>query len=93
MTTISKLIDAYWDCAYREGVEGRTHDTPNGDAQRIRSQIDAHLSWEARVPDALPVPCCDPPMMDDDDWRRDGYVEGWNACRQAMLSQRGKAES
>ena len=36
----SELIDAYWDCAYREGAEGRTHDTRNGDAQRIRSQID-----------------------------------------------------
>lgn len=47
--TLNELIDAYWDCAYREGKDGRTHDTPSGDAQRIRSQIDAHLSAQAGV--------------------------------------------
>lgn len=42
--TLPDLIDAYWDCAYAEGKEGRTHDTPDGKAQAIRNAIDAHLA-------------------------------------------------
>ncbi len=43
MTHINDLLDAYWDAAYQEGKEGRTHDTPDGKAQAIRSAIEAAL--------------------------------------------------
>lgn len=41
---IEGLIDAYWALAYAEGKEGRTTDTPDGDAQRIRSAITDRLT-------------------------------------------------
>ncbi len=37
------LIDLYWDIAYQEGEEGRTHDTECGKAQRCRSAIELAL--------------------------------------------------
>gem|GEM_PF-6100904 len=37
------LIDAYWCLAYKEGEEGRTHDTKNGDAQRVLSDITSYV--------------------------------------------------
>jgi hypothetical protein len=37
------LIDRYWELAYAEGKEGRDHDTEAGDAQKVRSRIDAIL--------------------------------------------------
>lgn len=37
------LIDAYWCLAYKEGEEGRSHDTENGDAQRILSGITSYV--------------------------------------------------
>ena len=43
MTHIHELLDAYWDAAYQEGKEGRTHDTPDSKAQAIRSAIEAAL--------------------------------------------------
>ena len=63
MMTISELIDAYWDCAYLEGKEGRTYDTINGDAQRIRSQIDAHLSQPQPVAQGEAVACMFPSIV------------------------------
>jgi len=37
------LIDLYWDIAYQEGKEGRTHDTEDGKAQRCRHAIEVAL--------------------------------------------------
>jgi hypothetical protein len=37
------LIDAYWCLAYKEGEQGRTHDTKNGDAQRVLSDITSYV--------------------------------------------------
>jgi hypothetical protein len=36
---LEELLDSYWDAAYSEGREGRTHDTEDGRAQEIRSKI------------------------------------------------------
>lgn len=33
------LLDAYWNAAYAEGVEDRTHDTLEGSAQTARNSI------------------------------------------------------
>lgn len=33
---LEALIDKYWDLAYLEGNEGRTVDTPDGEANRTR---------------------------------------------------------
>lgn len=49
----------------------------------------AHLAKGAQVPDErvyAPLP------SDADEYDR-GHVDGWNACRKAMLSQRGEVES
>jgi hypothetical protein len=40
---IEGLIDAYWNLAYTEGQQGRTTDTPEGDAQQVRSAITKRL--------------------------------------------------
>lgn len=37
------LVDRYWDLAHIEGREGRTHDTPDGAAQRTRRLIEETL--------------------------------------------------
>lgn len=37
------LIDLYWDIAYHEGKEGRTHDNEDGKAQRCRNSIETLL--------------------------------------------------
>lgn len=42
--TLCELIDQYWDIAYAEGQEGRTHDTEAGDAQRVRSGINRAIA-------------------------------------------------
>lgn len=41
MTTelIATLLDQYWDAAFKEGSEGRVHDTQDGNAQSIRTQL------------------------------------------------------
>lgn len=43
MSSISDLIDRYWDLAYAEGRENRQHDTKNGDAQDCRLEINDHI--------------------------------------------------
>lgn len=37
------LIDLYWDIAYQEGKEGRTHDTEDAKARRCRHAIEVTL--------------------------------------------------
>lgn len=44
-----ELIGQYWDLAYAEGKEGRTTDTPNGDAQRTLAAIEAKLGDMSRL--------------------------------------------
>ena len=39
-----ELIDRYWDLAYAEGKEGRTHDTEAGDAQQCRHEIESRIA-------------------------------------------------
>jgi hypothetical protein len=41
---LNELIDRYWDLAYAEGQEGRTHDTASCDAQRTRDEISRAIS-------------------------------------------------
>ena len=41
---ILALIDEYWNIAYQQGVEGRSHDNEAGDAQRVLSEITAALA-------------------------------------------------
>ncbi len=41
---IGGLIDRYWDLAYAEGQEGRQFDTPSGDAQRARYDLDRAIA-------------------------------------------------
>jgi len=43
MTTLMDLIDEYWDLAWSEGRRGVSSDTRDGDAQRVRSAIDAKI--------------------------------------------------
>lgn len=51
---VERLIDEYWDLAFMEGASGRTTDTPNGDAQRVRSAISSLLvSLPSQVAEAL----------------------------------------
>lgn len=38
---LMELVAQYWDLAYAEGAEGRTHDTEDGAAQRVLSEIRA----------------------------------------------------
>lgn len=44
LAEIEALVSEYWDLAYVEGEAGRTTDTPDGDAQRVRSAISAALT-------------------------------------------------
>ena len=37
---VLELVDRYWDLAYQEGKEGRTHDTEEGSAQATRSELE-----------------------------------------------------
>lgn len=37
---LRELIAEYWDLAYAEGAESRSHDTPAGDAMRVSAEID-----------------------------------------------------
>lgn len=49
---LREQIDRYWNLAYAEGVEGRTHDTKDGDAQKTSMEIDRlinELSDDGRV--------------------------------------------
>lgn len=41
---LMSLVDRYWDLAYAEGAEGRTHDTPAGDAARTRQALEDELT-------------------------------------------------
>lgn len=36
---LEQLLDTYWQCAFDEGREGRTHDTVDGKAQRTLSAL------------------------------------------------------
>jgi hypothetical protein len=44
MLEILLLIGEYWDIAYREGRDGRTSDTKEGDAQRVWSELSTLIS-------------------------------------------------
>ena len=53
---LNELLAQYWDAAYQEGSEGRTHDTEDDKAQRILTEIqalfensivDAHMAGQA----------------------------------------------
>lgn len=44
MTDLRELIGEYWNLAYKEGVEGRTHDTEAGDGQRVWLAINAAIT-------------------------------------------------
>lgn len=47
------LLDAYWNAAYAEGVEDRTHDTLEGSAQTARNSIvDAFNKLRAELAEA-----------------------------------------
>lgn len=37
------LIDLYWDIAYKEGKDGRRHDTEDGKAQKCRHLIETSI--------------------------------------------------
>jgi gamma-glutamyl:cysteine ligase YbdK (ATP-grasp superfamily) len=41
---LKAAIEDYWNLAYNEGREGRNHDTPDGDAQRVREEIETLIS-------------------------------------------------
>jgi hypothetical protein len=43
VTKLMGMVDRYWDLAYAEGAEGRTHDTPTGDAAETRQVIQDEL--------------------------------------------------
>ena len=57
MTDIMELIDKYWDLAYKEGSEDRKHDTQNGDASKIRFQLESRISAMQEVVDAAVKNC------------------------------------
>ncbi len=42
-----ELLDQYWQCAFDEGQEGRTHDTEDGKAQRTLSALRALFKPQA----------------------------------------------
>lgn len=48
------LVAQYWELAYAEGAEGRTHDTEDGAAQRTLSEIRAAAQALA-VPEGMPA--------------------------------------
>lgn len=41
--TTMELIDVYWDAAFAEGKEGRTHDTKDGTAQKTRAALEQRI--------------------------------------------------
>lgn len=41
--SLRNLIDEYWSIAYKEGMDGRTHDTEDGKAQKCRHEIEVLL--------------------------------------------------
>ena len=45
------LIDKYWCLAYAEGKENRTHDTEEGDAQRVSIAIDKAITALSAAPE------------------------------------------
>lgn len=50
---IDDLLDAYWDAAYEEGINGRTHDTHDGRAQAIRSALVGALKARGQWPEHI----------------------------------------
>lgn len=62
MKTLRELIVRYWNLAYAEGKEGRDHDTPNGDAQRVWHEIDGYLTDLERSL-SKPVACMYPRIV------------------------------
>lgn len=77
-------------------------ETDGGSYTDMCNAIDAHLAKGAQVPDehnAAHYECTDSLCIDEpceSAWHRDayslGHMDGWNACREAMLSQRGEVE-
>lgn len=46
----SELLDAYWDAAYKEGVEDRKHDTIEASAQKARiALVEAFAAKNAEI--------------------------------------------
>lgn len=43
MTSFTELLGAYYDAAYAEGREGRSHDTVDGAAQRALNNLQEFL--------------------------------------------------
>lgn len=41
---VIEALGAYWDTAYAEGLEGRTHDTNDGAAERARRNVMASVA-------------------------------------------------
>jgi hypothetical protein len=50
MSDPEELLNEYFALGVAEGREGRDHDTPDGDAQRVRSQLSALLAALSTVP-------------------------------------------
>lgn len=85
------------DAAYKV-AEKCANDNDAWKAWRVLADvIEDHLAKGAQVPDVKEVPDYnDYYGVTEDGIPKDyghGYAEGWNACRQAMLSKRGEVES
>jgi len=47
--TLDELLSTYWDAAYAEGEEGRSHDTEDGLAQRTLAAIHAEVARQVKA--------------------------------------------
>lgn len=48
-----EAINSYWDIAYLEGLEKRTHDTPQGSAQNARNVLENEIKEYAQNTQSL----------------------------------------
>lgn len=96
---IETLLDEYFALGVAEGREGRTHDTPDGDAQRVRSALSSALAAQdaqaQRTDGWVMVPTDASPEMVRawEDAYRDapegsGVAMAWELAWKAMISAR-----
>ena len=78
----------------RNTLENWPADMPIPHIRDLAAAIDAHLAiLPAAVPDAMKPHLFRETDDSEETARGEGYVDGWNACREAMLTQRSDAQN
>lgn len=78
---VQALLADYWDCAFQEGEEGRTVDTPDGRAQKTLSALLA--LFKANSAEAPPVPLSKPAVLVREDFLK-SFAELMDEASQAF---------